>query len=148
ADSPVRFLRWHAAVETHLQRLGMPHTILRPHLYLPSLLGFAATVAQGLLAAPIGGAAVGAIAHRDIAAVAAAVLASGEPDGHVYTLTGPQAVTHSEIAAALSSALDTPVVAAQVSPEQFATALGAYLPSWQLEGLVEDYAHYDRGEAA
>ncbi|APU15874.1 MULTISPECIES: hypothetical protein [Actinoalloteichus] len=29
-----------------------------------------------------------------------------------------------------------------------ATALAAFLPLWQLDGLVEDYAHYARGEAA
>ncbi len=33
-------------------------------------------------------------------------------------------------------------------PEAFAGALKDLLPSWQVEGLVEDYAHYARGEAA
>lgn len=31
--------------------------------------------------------------------------------------------------------------------DQFAAALAGVLPPWQLEGLVEDYAHYARGEA-
>ena len=29
----------------------------------------------------------------------------------------------------------------------FAEALTGVLPPWQFEGLVEDYAHYARGEA-
>jgi hypothetical protein len=33
-------------------------------------------------------------------------------------------------------------------PEQFAVALQGILPPWQIEGTLEDYAHYRRGEAA
>lgn len=33
-------------------------------------------------------------------------------------------------------------------PAAFADALRAVLPDWQVEGLLEDYAHYARGEAA
>jgi len=29
-----------------------------------------------------------------------------------------------------------------------ATALNGQLPAWQVDGLLEDYAHYARGEAA
>jgi hypothetical protein len=34
-----------------------------------------------------------------------------------------------------------------VPPEAFADSLRDVLPPWQVEGLVEDYAHYARGEA-
>lgn len=147
-DSPVRFLRWHAEVENHLQQLSINHTVLRPNLYLQSLLGFADTIAQGVLAAPIGEAAVSAIDTRDIAAAAAAVLTTTGHDGHTYTLTGPRPIAHAEIAAALSTATGVPVAFHDLPPEQFAAALEAYLPRWQLDGLTEDYAHYARGEAA
>src|SRR5690606_23412030 len=43
--SPVRFLRWHAEVEEHLRTLSPALTVLRPNLYLQSLLGFASTIA-------------------------------------------------------------------------------------------------------
>ena len=33
-------------------------------------------------------------------------------------------------------------------PEAFADSLRGILPPWQVEGLLEDYAHYRRGEAA
>ncbi len=148
ADSPVRFLRWHAAVEEHLRRLELRHTVLRPNLYLQSLLGFADTIAQGMLAAPIGAAAVSAIDTRDVADAAAAVLTAAGHDGQTYTLTGPRPVTHSEIAAALSDAIGAQVAFTDLAPEEFAAALGAYLPRWQLDGLIEDYAHYARGEAS
>ena len=146
-DSPVRFLRWHAEVEDHLQRLGINHTVLRPNLYLQSLLTFADTIAQGVLAAPVGEAAVSAIDTRDIADVAAAVLTTGGHAGQTYTLTGPRSVTHGDIAAALGEATGSPIAFHDLPPEQFAAALEAHLPRWQLEGLIEDYAHYARGEA-
>lgn len=145
-DSPVRFLRWHAQVEVHVQQLGIGHTILRPNLYMQALLGFAATIAQGWFAAPIGDAAVSIIDTRDIAAAAAAVL-TDPTTGRTYTLTGPRAVTHPEIAQAFSEATGRTITFQDVPAEQFAEAMTGVLPPWQLEGLVEDYAHYARGEA-
>jgi uncharacterized protein YbjT (DUF2867 family) len=146
-DSPVRFLRWHAQVEASVQELGISHTVLRPNLYMQALVGFAATIAQGWFAAPIGDAAVSIIDTRDIAASAAAALT--EPaTGRTYTLTGPRAVTHTEIAQALSEATGRTITFQDVPAAQFTEALTGVLPPWQLEGLVEDYAHYSRGEAA
>lgn len=146
-DSPVRFLRWHAQVEAYVRQLGIGHTILRPNLYMQALLAFAGTIAQGWFAAPIGDAAVSAIDTRDIAAAAAAVLTDPGTAGRTYTLTGPRAVTHTEIAQALSKATGRTITFQDVPAEQFAEALTGVLPPWQLEGLVEDYAHYARGEA-
>ncbi|GAB2503802.1 NmrA family NAD(P)-binding protein [Promicromonospora xylanilytica] len=147
-DSPVRFLRWHAEVEDRLASLDLACTVLRPNLYLQSLLAFADTIAQGMLTAPVGEAAVSVIDTRDIAEAAAAVLTSTGHDDRTYTLTGPRAVTHSDIAAALSTATGTPISFYDVLPEQFAAALESFVPRWQLDGLLEDYAHYARGEAA
>ncbi|MFJ8912774.1 NmrA family NAD(P)-binding protein [Amycolatopsis sp. NPDC102389] len=148
AGSPVRFLRWHAEVEAHVQKLGIDHTVLRPNLYLQALLAFAGTIAQGFFAAPIGDAAVSAIDTRDIADAAAAVLAGTGHTGRTYTLTGPRAVTHTEIAHAISDATGRSVVFHDTSADQFAAALTGLLPPWQIDGLIEDYAHYARGEAA
>ena len=90
---------------------------------------------------------------RDIADVAAAALtesrlAQAGPEGATYTLTGPAAVTHAEMAAALSAALGREITFTDVPPEAFAESLHGVLPPWQVEGLLEDYAHYRRGEAA
>lgn len=148
-DSPVRFLRWHAEVEQHVRELDLEVTVLRPNLYLQSLLPFAASAARtGVLAAPIGTAAVSAIDTRDIADVAATVLTESGHAGATYTLTGPRATTHAEIAASLSSASGRDITFAPVTSEQFAAALEGLMPPWQLGGLLEDYAHYDRGEAS
>ena len=35
-----------------------------------------------------------------------------------------------------------------VLPNTFAASLRGLLPDWQVDGLLEDYARYSRGEAA
>jgi uncharacterized protein YbjT (DUF2867 family) len=85
----------------------------------------------------------------DIAAVAATALTEDGHVGETYTVTGPAAVTHAEIATELGDAVGRPVRFESIRPEAFLGALtGAGMPQWQAEGLVEDYAHYDRGEAS
>jgi uncharacterized protein YbjT (DUF2867 family) len=148
-DSPVRFLRYHAAVERHVRDLGIGYTFLRPNLFFQGLLALAKPIAaESRFFAPIGDAAVSAVDVRDIADVAAATLTEDGHQGATYTLTGPAAVTHAEMAAALGAALGREITFTDVPPEAFAESLRGVLPPWQVEGLLEDYAHYRRGEAA
>ena len=85
---------------------------------------------------------------RDIAAVAAITLTEAGHEGATYTLTGPAPITHAQIAAALTAALGRDVTFTDVPPQAFADSLREILPPWQAEGLLEDYGHYRRGEAA
>jgi len=147
--SPVRFLRYHAAVERYVQNLGIDYTFLRPNLYFQGLLAFTGSIAaDNRFYAPIGDATVSALDVRDIAAVAAAALTETGHERQTYTLTGPAALTHTEIAAALSAALGRVITFVDVSPDTFARSLEGILPPWQVAGLLEDYAHYSHGEAA
>jgi uncharacterized protein YbjT (DUF2867 family) len=53
--SPVRFLRYHAAVEQVLRASGLAYTFLRPNLFMQGLLGFRASIlAQGQFFAAAG----------------------------------------------------------------------------------------------
>ena len=122
---------------------------VRFNLFFQGLLAFAGTiVADGRFFAPIGDAAISAVDVRDIAAVAAAVLTEAGHDGATYTVTGPAPITHADIAAALTSALGRDITFVDVSSDAFAESLQGILPPWQIQGLLEDYAHYRRGEAA
>jgi uncharacterized protein YbjT (DUF2867 family) len=147
--SPVRFLRYHAAVERRIRELGVGFTFLRPNLYFQGLLAFQPMIAaQGHFVAPIGNARVSAVDVRDIAAVAGIALTEDGHDGKTYTITGPVAVTHAEMASALAKATGRPVAFIDVPQDTFAAALtAAGVPLWQVDGIVEDYAHYARGEA-
>jgi uncharacterized protein YbjT (DUF2867 family) len=146
--SPVRFLRWHAAVERRVRELGIGATFLRPNLYFQGLLVFAPSIAtESRFFAPIGDARVSAVDVRDIAAVAAVALTEPGHAGRTYTITGPAAITHAEIAAALSAAIGREITFVDAPPEVFAESLRGVLPLWRVGGLLEDYAHYARGEA-
>lgn len=148
-DSPVRFLRYHAAVERRIREQGVGFTFLRPNLFFQGLLAMAGPIReQGQVFAPIGDARISAVDVRDIAAVAAAVLTEPGHDGATYTITGPEAVTHEQIAAELGAAAGRTLTYVDVAPEMFAELMRGALPQWQAEGVVEDYAHYARGEAA
>jgi uncharacterized protein YbjT (DUF2867 family) len=148
-NSPVRFLRYHAAVERRIRELGMGFTFLRPNLFFQGLLAFAGTIASdGRFFAPIGDARVSAVDVRDIAAVAVAALTEPGHEGKTYTVTGPAAITHSEIADALSAATGRQIAFVDVPPDAFRGSLEGVLPDRQLDGLLEDYEHYVRGEAA
>lgn len=148
--SPVRFLRYHAAVERAIRDSGLAYTFLRPNLFMQGLLGFAPSIkAQSRFYAAIGDAKVSVVDVRDIAAAAVGALTGDGHEGKTYTLTGPEALSHDEIAAHLSVALGRTIAFVSVPPQAMREALGQmHMPPWQADGLIEDYAHYDRGEAA
>lgn len=150
ADSPVRFLRYHAAVEAAIQASGMAYTFLRPNLFMQGLLNFRSTIAsQNAFYAAINDAKVSAVDVRDIADVAVAALTEVGHENKIYDLTGPQALTHTEMAERLSVALGRQITFVDVSPEQMREAvIGFGMPAWQADGLLEDYAHYRRNEAS
>jgi uncharacterized protein YbjT (DUF2867 family) len=150
ANSPVRFLRYHAAVEAAIQASGMAYTFLRPNLFMQGLLNFRSTIAtKNAFYAAIGDAKVSIVDVRDIAEVAVAALTSSEHEGKTHDLTGSQALTHAEMAQAISNAIGRQITFIDIPPDTMLDILlKSNFPTWQAEGLIEDYAHYQRGEAA
>jgi uncharacterized protein YbjT (DUF2867 family) len=148
--SPVRFLRYHAAIEERIKATGIGYTFLRPNLFMQGFLLFKDVIRyQGKFFAPAGEAKVSVVDIRDIAAVAAQALTSGGLQQRVLDLTGPEALTHAEIAEQLSAALGRKIEYIDAQPSDMLQALLSFgMPAWQAEGLIEDYAHYARGEAA
>lgn len=150
ANSPVRFLRYHAAVEAAIQASGMAYAFLRPNLFMQGLLNFRSTIAtKNAFYAAIGDAKVSIVDVRDIAEVAVAALTSSEHEGKTYDLTGSQALAHAEMAQYISNAIGRQITFVDIPPDTMLDILlKSNFPAWQAEGLIEDYAHYQRGEAA
>ncbi|MDQ1089651.1 SDR family oxidoreductase [Siphonobacter sp. SORGH_AS_1065] len=148
--SPVRFLRYHAIVEKAIQDAGISYTFLRPNLFMQGLLGFKDVIqTKGMFFASAGDAPVSVIDIRDIARVAFRCLTEDGHAGKIYPLTGPQALTHTAMAAELSRAVGKEIRYVDVEPEVMHQALlEVGFPEWQAAGLIEDYAHYSRGEAS
>jgi uncharacterized protein YbjT (DUF2867 family) len=150
AQSPVRFLRYHAKVENSIKALGFTYTFLRPNLYMQGFLALKDYIKNdGKFYAAVGDAGVSLVDVRDIAAVAASALTEAGHENKIYNITGEGSLTHYQLAQIFSTVLGKEVTFIDVSPEQMEAALqAAGFPEWQLGGLIEDYAHYARGEAA
>ena len=148
--SPVRFLRYHAVVEAAIKASGMAYTFLRANLFMQEMLAFREPIRQqGRIFAPIGEAPVSLVDVRDLAEVAVAALTGAGHDNKSYDLTGPEALSHAELADQIGRAIGRRIEHVQMAPEQMRQIMMSYqFPEWQTDGLIEDYAHYDRGEAA
>ncbi|MGW2489435.1 NAD(P)H-binding protein [Streptomyces sp. NPDC001606] len=144
----VRFLAAHSSGLDHLAGSGLPWTVLAPNGFFQNFLGMAEAVRGGRLALPGGAGAVSYVDTRDVAASAVEVLTGDGHDGAVYTLTGPAALSHTEIAGLLGGAVGHPVGYDAVPPEEaLAGMLAAGWDPWRAEGLVELYGLYASGAA-
>jgi uncharacterized protein YbjT (DUF2867 family) len=114
-DLPIRRL------ESHVESLGVDYTFLRPNFYMQTLgLGFLAERIQrtGRFAMPVERARVSLVDSRDVAAVAAAALVGEEHFGQAYTLTGPESLSHEEMAASIGRASGRSVTFEPCSDEE------------------------------
>lgn len=149
-NSSNRFQRYHAEVEAALQSSDLVWTILRPNLFMQGLLAVRESIRRrGNFALAAGEARISAVDIRDIAEVTVAVLTEPGHEHRIYDLTGPQALTHDEMAHELTRGLGRSVAYIDIPPEAMRSALLSFgFPEWQADGLVEEFEVYRRGEAA
>ena len=148
--SHARFQHSHGVVENHIRRSGVPFTFLRPNLFMQGLFNFGFSIStKNAFYACAGKAKVNIVDARDVAAVAFRTLTETGHAGKCYDITGPESLTHAEIAEQLSMELGKRIEYVDVTPEEMREGLlGAGMPEWQAEGVVEEYEHYRRGEGA
>ena len=108
-DAPFAGAKDHYAIEQHVESLGVDYSHLRPHYFMQNLLG-ALQVEAGsvVLRLPLGSGRISAIDVRDIAACAAAVLAS-TPLGRPAVLTGGESFTLDEAASVVAQHSGIPI---------------------------------------
>lgn len=138
--------RDHAATEARILERGLGATFLRDNLYadvLPHLAGD-----DGVLRGPAGSGRLSAVAVDDVAAVATAVLEA--PDAHVgatYELTGPAALSLSEVAEVMSDVLGRPFRYEEETLEQaYASRAGLGAAPWLVDAWVSTYTAIAEGE--
>ncbi|KOU16208.1 nucleoside-diphosphate sugar epimerase [Streptomyces sp. WM6349] len=138
-DSPVAVSRGHHAVEQHLRALGLSHTVLRPYAFMQNLLRLAPGVAQGAILGAMGEAPCNYIDCRDIADVAAAALTRPDIAGGTYALTGPEAVTHGELARRISILTGHRIRYVNLAPDELRDHLvrSARMPAWLADHVTE-----------
>ncbi|MET8753962.1 NmrA family NAD(P)-binding protein [Streptomyces sp. NPDC004667] len=138
-DSPVAVSRGHHAVEEHLRASGPTHTILRPYAFMQNLLRLAPTVARGIILGTTGDAPCNHIDVRDIGDVAAAALTRPDIAGGTYVLTGPEAVTYSELAARLTVLTGNHIRYVNLARDEMREDLvrRAHMPTWLADHVTE-----------
>ncbi|HEX8701385.1 MAG TPA: NmrA family NAD(P)-binding protein, partial [Myxococcaceae bacterium] len=152
ADNDLLFARAHRDVEQHIRASGMQWTFLRPNGFMQNLFAVAQSIQHtGQFHFPVGDAKVSHIDVGDIGAVAAKVLTEGPANhgGKIYELSGPEALSYTQIAQTLSEVLGKPVTYVDVPPEPYKQTLLQYgVPPFIADGLLDLYRHYRTGDAA
>ncbi|OII65752.1 MULTISPECIES: NAD(P)H-binding protein [unclassified Streptomyces] len=146
-DATFTFARDHWHTEQYLRAHGgLECTFLRDNWYLAGIP--AMTGRDGVLRGPAGNGRVAAVAHDDVADVAAAVLlAPGAHDGMTYDVTGGEAFTLAEAAEELSRATGRTIrYLPETRDEAYASRSGFGAPEWQVAGWVTSYEAIARGE--
>jgi len=146
-DAAFTLGRDHFDAEQAIRESGMAYTFLRDNFYLDVLPYFAD--AEGVIRGPAGDGRVAAVARADVADVAAVALRSpAEHAGTTYELTGPEAMTFTEVAARTSTALGRPLRFEDESVEDaYAWRREAYgAEDWQLDAWVSTYTAVRDGE--
>jgi uncharacterized protein YbjT (DUF2867 family) len=147
-DATFTLARDHDVTERHIAASGIPHTFLRDNLYadfFPMMAG-----EDGAIRGPAGDGRVAAVAQDDIAEVAVTVLI--DPAAHAgatYSLTGPEALTLTEVAEVLTRTTGRPHRFEDETLEQAYASRSAYgAPDWQLDAWVSTYTAIAAGELA
>ena len=150
ADAPVTFSRWHAAGEEALRASGLEWTFLRPNGFMQNTLRDAATIReQGRFFTSLGDGEVSWLDVRDLAEVAVRAVTEPGHAGEAYVLTGPAALSHAGMAAAIGRATGREVEYVAV-PDAAAREgmVGAGIPDFYADALLELFAWYRTGAAA
>lgn len=148
-DATFTLGRDHWDAEQAIRESGMAFTFLRDNFYSDLLPFFADKL--GVIRGPAGDGRVAAVARADVADVAATVLrAPAEHAGAAYVLTGPEALTLSEVAARAGAVLDRELrFEDETVEEAYAERKAAYgAEDWQLDAWVSTYTAIRDGSCA
>lgn len=147
-ESTFTFARDHAVTEEAIRASGMAWTFLRDGLYadfMPGLVGD-----DGVIRGPGGDGRVAVVAQDDIADAAAAVLLDpASHTGRTYTLTGPAALSFSEIATIVGEASGREVSYVDETLDEARASRAPYgAPDWEVAGWISTYTAVAVGEHA
>lgn len=146
-DATFTLARDHWATEEHIRAAGARFTFLRMNLYMDFIASMVGP--DGVLRGPAGDGRLAAILRDDVAGAAAAVLLAGDHDGRTYDLTGREAFTLAEAAAALRAATGKAIRFEDESDEEAFASRSSYgAPDWEVRGWVSSYQAIRDGSLA
>ena len=129
--------RLHGIADVYLKNSGIDYTIIQPNSFMQNFLGFINTIKQqSTIYANYADGKFSAIDVRDIAAVTAKAITTDKYKNEVLAITGPAAIDTSEVAAAISAAIEREIKYTPVSSEiAKSSMLQMGIPEWIAENL-------------
>jgi uncharacterized protein YbjT (DUF2867 family) len=146
-DSPAEFISAHTASDRYLEGSGISYVIVRPNLFLQNIpeSTIPSIDAAGNFYADAGEARISMVDTRDVAAVAAVALTEPGHAGAHYDVTGPEALSYTDVAAKLTRVLRHQITYIDAPDDAVRQALlGAGLTEWFASALVGLYQDYRR----
>ena len=142
------FPKWHTEVEHILEGSGVPYSIVRPNSFMQNITAFFAQTiqTQDAFYSSMGNSRASFIHVQDIADVVAALLATGKPQNKAYELNGPEALSYSNVADRISRIAGRTIRYVDIPmSEQKKAMLGAGMPEWQAQALLDLQEYYLQG---
>ncbi len=149
-ESAAEFISAHTTCDRYLKDCGLPHVIVRPNLFLQNIpeSTIPSIDASGNFYVDAGEARISMVDTRDVAAVAAVALTESGHTGAHYDVTGPEALSYTDVAAKLTSAMGRQITYVDAPDDAVCQALlGAGLNEWFASALVGLYQDYRRSGA-
>ncbi|MGZ5373795.1 MAG: SDR family oxidoreductase [Aeromicrobium sp.] len=146
ARSVFTLARDHAATEEYIRNSAMTWTFLRDNLCSEMFPHFADS--EGVIRGPAGAGRVAPVSQIDVAAVAATILRDPQTHSHsTYDLTGPEALTLTEIAAILTRVTGKPYTFVNETLAEARASRAHYgAPDWQVDAWISTYTAIRDGE--
>ena len=149
-EATFTFARDHWHTEEYIKGTGLKHTFLRDNLYHQGLVHMVGD--DGVIRGPGGDGRLSSVSHDDIADVATAILLDERPaqhDGKAYDLTGPEALTLTEVAALLSRVTGRSITYHPETVEEAYASRAVYAaPPFAVDGWVSSYTAIAAGDLA
>jgi uncharacterized protein YbjT (DUF2867 family) len=147
SDADGTFARDHAACDAYLRDSPLDATIVRPNFFLQNITETTVPSidAGGRFYVNAGDARLSMVDTRDVAAVAAVALAEPGHENREYDVTGPEALSHADVAALLSELQGRTVTYVESDDDATRAGLLGYgVDEWLVGGLIELYQDYRR----
>ena len=142
--------RLHREVEKIIEESGIPFAFLRPNSFMQSFITRSDQTIknQNAIYLPAGDEKISLVDARDVAAVAAEVLTNNGSQhiNKVYDITGPEALSHSQVAEILSKETGRRVSYVDISEEDLRNRMKEMgIGDWSVDNALELYRMYRSG---
>ncbi|WP_415883797.1 SDR family oxidoreductase [Neptuniibacter sp. QD34_54] len=142
-DAEIRLPKAHYKIEEFIKASGIDYIFVRPNLFMQTLMGSYESIVQNrAIYAPAGTGKISFIDAQDIAAVIVSALCTNEFNRSI-DITGPDAVSYTEIASKLSNATGSSVEFVDVTESTAKESmLASGLSDWLSEAFLELFQVY------